>query len=422
MQDRWESASQSLGGYEDVIDDATVYHRDSAEIYEDEYDPVLAAFQAMVDEGLDENDIESAEHAAEILQAESEVYYARMKAQETGHYGFWGQNGQGRHFQVHGSLSLEEKKQRIQALKAKSSCRRCGQVGHWSDDAVCPKGSKNGKGKGSSSTTSTASTKGGKSSRSKPSEKQRTVYFAINEYQESPNVDLHGYMVLKDAHGKTADELLDEMIAQAQANQAQRASSMVANSAHLPGDPYREHAALVQAGAAPEPEIWGPVNDPTDQEWQDANAERWSEFIPGHPLFTQNDMDNLMRWKRKAQLGLPALPEARMQPIPEDEMGRDLFGSTDLTERFGIDPGQTPGSFPSPTPSTPPQQCAHVRTTKQGTNDKQRVIKCKDCGVTLMQEKLSPAEKMKTDSPHGCQHEDKNYQGTTGTTWRCGIW
>jgi hypothetical protein len=99
------------------------------------------------------------------------------------------------------------------------------------------------------------------------------------------------------------------------------------------------------------------VNDPTDQEWQDANAERWSEFIPGHPLFTQNDMDNLMRWKRKAQLGLPALPEARMQPIPEDEMDRDLFGSTDLTEeqlrqRFGIDPGQTPGSFPSPTPST----------------------------------------------------------------------
>ena len=190
----------------------------------------------MVDEGLDENDIEPAEHAAEILQAESEVYYARMKAQETGHYGFWGQHGQGRHFQVHGSLSLEEKKQRIQALKAKSSCRRCGQVGHWSDDAVCPKGSKKGQGKGSSSTTSTASTKGGKSSKSKPSEKQRTVYFAINEYQESSNVDLHGYMVL-DAHGKTADELLDEMIAQAQANQAQRASSMVANSAHLPRVP-----------------------------------------------------------------------------------------------------------------------------------------------------------------------------------------
>ena len=44
MQDRWESDSQSLGGYEDVIDDATAYHRDSAEIYEDEYDPVLAAF------------------------------------------------------------------------------------------------------------------------------------------------------------------------------------------------------------------------------------------------------------------------------------------------------------------------------------------------------------------------------------------
>ena len=57
--------------------------------YEDEYDPVLAAFQAMVDEGLDENDMESAEHAAEILQAEAEVYFVRMKAQEPGHYGFF---------------------------------------------------------------------------------------------------------------------------------------------------------------------------------------------------------------------------------------------------------------------------------------------------------------------------------------------
>ena len=438
--DRWEVASQSLGGYEDVIEDMTAYHGDSAELYEDESDPVLAAFQAMVDEGLDENDMESAEYAAEILQAESEVYHARLRAQETGHYGFWGQHGQGRHFQVHGSLSLEEKKQRIQALKAKSTCRRCGQQGHWSDDAICPKGSKKGKGKSTSSTTSTASTKGGKSSKSKPSEKQRTVYFAINEYQESPNVDAYGYMVLKDNNGKTADELLDEMIAQAQLQtmvESRSRQGMLPNSGHLPRDPYREHAALVHAGAAPQPEVWGPsperlryldlymemVNDPTDPEWQDANAERWNECIPGHPLFNQNDMDNLVRWRRKAQLGLPALPEARMTAIPEDEMDNDLFGATEMTEgqlrqRLGIDPNQTPGSLPTPTPSTPPQPCAHLRTTKQGSNDKQKVVKCKDCGATLMTEKLSPSEKMKTNSPQECQHEDKCYQGTTGTTWR----
>ena len=174
---------------------------------------------------------------------------------------------------------------------------------------MCPKSSKKGKRKGTSSTTSTASTKGGKSSKGKPSEKQRTVYFASNEYQESPNADLRGRMVLKDANG--ADQLWDAMIAQAQINQARRANSMLANSAHLLRDPVQEHAALVHAGAAPEPEVWGPsperlrylevVTDPTDPKWQDANAERCSEFVPGHPLFTQDDMTYLLRWRRKAQ-------------------------------------------------------------------------------------------------------------------------
>lgn len=90
-----------------------------------------------------------------LIAALSEVYCARMKAQETGLYGFWGQHhGKGRLFQVHGSLSLEEKKPRIQALK--TSCTRCCQVGHWSDNPFCPKGTKKGKGKEStSSTTST---------------------------------------------------------------------------------------------------------------------------------------------------------------------------------------------------------------------------------------------------------------------------
>eukprot|EP00435_Cladocopium_sp_Y103_P018811 s2728_g4.t1 len=441
MQDSWESASQSLGGYEDVIDDSTAYHGDSAELYEDEYDPVLTAFQAMVDEGLDENDMESAEHAAEILQCEAEAYYARMRAQETGHYGFWGQHGQERHYQVHGSLSLEEKKQRIQSLKAKSSCRRCGQTGHWSNDAECPKGK--GRRKGGSSTISTASTsKGGKAhsqkgkAGGKPGDKPRTVYFAINEYTKTSGINAQGYMVLKET-GKTADQMLDELIAVAQRNRSYEANSMLANSAHLPGDLMAEHAALVHVGESSSTTTWGPsperrqyldlylelVNDPTDPEWQDANAERWSEFVPGHPLFTENDMVNLRRWKRKEQLGLPQIPEHLLQPVPEDEMDHDLFDVTELTEeqlrqQLGIDPGQTPGSLPTPTPVTPPRTCDHVRTTKQGSNDHKRVVKCKDCGMTLMEEKLTPAESMKVESPHGCLHEDKNFQGTTGTTWR----
>ena len=166
----------------------------------------------MVDEGLDEEDPEAVEHAADILQAEAEAYHARLRAAETGHYGFWSK-GQGRQFQVSGSLSLEEKKQRIQALKAKSTCRRCGRVGHWSGDPGCPKGQSKGKGKyGTPSTTSTAPTqKGGKSSKGRGSEKPRTVYFSVNEYVTDKAYDVQSYMVLRADDGRSADEMLDAL-------------------------------------------------------------------------------------------------------------------------------------------------------------------------------------------------------------------
>jgi hypothetical protein len=38
-----------------------------------------------IDEGLDETEQEAIDYASDILQAESEVHYARQKAQETGH-------------------------------------------------------------------------------------------------------------------------------------------------------------------------------------------------------------------------------------------------------------------------------------------------------------------------------------------------
>ena len=54
-----------------------MHHMGTAENYVDVYDPVHMAFQVMVDEGLDEEDPEAIEHAADILQAESrrEAHY-----------------------------------------------------------------------------------------------------------------------------------------------------------------------------------------------------------------------------------------------------------------------------------------------------------------------------------------------------------
>ena len=112
-------------------------------------------------------------------------------------------------------------------------------------------------------------------------------------------------------------------------------------------------------------------------------------------------------------------------PIPEDEMDQDLFEDDHdraqrLRAQYGIGPDQTPGSLATPT--TPlmsdPGQCAHTRTTKHGSNAHKHVVKCKDCGVVLHEEKVSPAESMKTASPNECKHQDRDYRGSTGTTWK----
>ena len=54
--------SQSLGGYEDIDD----YDYDTAEHHEEE-EPIFQVYQAMIDEGLDEDDQEALDHAAEVL-------------------------------------------------------------------------------------------------------------------------------------------------------------------------------------------------------------------------------------------------------------------------------------------------------------------------------------------------------------------
>ena len=160
------------------------------DLYEGE-DPILNVFAAMVAEGLDENiDQESAEYAAEVLQAESEAYFTRQQAQSRGHSGFGGK------YEVRGELSLEERKARVTALKARTACRRCGQKGHWSGDPTCPKGSSKGKRPAVSSASSslTSTGKGGKTNAKpgKGSFKPRTVYFAVTD-QDPPKVKT-GYM------------------------------------------------------------------------------------------------------------------------------------------------------------------------------------------------------------------------------------
>ncbi|CAE7536321.1 RE2 [Symbiodinium microadriaticum] len=136
--------------------------------------------------GLDIEDQEACDFASELIQSEQDAYYARKGASHKGHGGF--NKASPPPFEISGSISLDDKRARLRALKARTTCKRCGAVGHWSGDYECPlskgKGKKGG-GKTSTSTTSssgagTSQHPGAKGRHGKPS-RPRTVYFSISE-------------------------------------------------------------------------------------------------------------------------------------------------------------------------------------------------------------------------------------------------
>ena len=98
-------------------------------------------------------------YAADVLQAEQEAYFAKKGAAGKGK-GF--RQPPPRQFQVSGSLSLEERRAKVAALKSRTTCRRCGARGHWSGDATCPMTKGSGK-KGKHGTSSSSATSAGHS-------------------------------------------------------------------------------------------------------------------------------------------------------------------------------------------------------------------------------------------------------------------
>ncbi|CAE7224139.1 RE2, partial [Symbiodinium sp. CCMP2456] len=150
-------ASDFLNDETDGNNENSVYFSD-AEIgtYAEEHLAYLA------DGGLDMEDPEACEFASDLIQSEQDAYFARKGAQQKGHGGFAKNNAPP--FEISGSISLDDKRARLRALKGKS---------------------KKGGGKAStsistSSTTGTSQYSGGKGRHGKPS-RPRTVYFSISE-------------------------------------------------------------------------------------------------------------------------------------------------------------------------------------------------------------------------------------------------
>jgi len=161
-------------------------------------------------------------------------------------------------------------------------------------------------------------------------------------------------------------------------------------------------------------------------EYRDAYHERWNEFVPGHPLFTETDKDNLRRWKEKASQGLPKLPEP-LQDAPFNATPSQL----DLQQQpsqFSISTPPEPTTSDQLPPSAPDgsssqkalawPSCPHQNKTRQGSNSHVKILRCKDCGFILEKERIKAPEKMKTEDVRDCDHADKDFRGTTSTTWK----
>lgn len=427
---------------------------------------------------FDEADQEAAEYAAEILQSEHEAFQANIRAQQSGHSGF---RPKPRAFPNSGHLNNDEKKARIAGLKARTTCRKCGQIGHWGDDPQCPKNMGKGKTKSgfkataSSPSSAASSPKGrghfGGKGRGGPT-KPRTVFFSINEYDDGNGSENHtAYMF--NAVPPPSSLQSGTIISQHSSDQ---------------GDPDILLEMAIEAAKKEQFELPAPAA-PASLALEDnkrvVNHLKWNEFVPGHPLFDDSDVPNFRFCTRVEELlrTIVSGPESKLDdwfgndapmdlgttslsmtpastnkaplvqhipsmPVVQQVPPGDLLDSAsqgyqtmgDLPVQHAVPtPGKNPSNVttslgtPSASVSNLPEQgrvtvtkegnipgCRHANITKVGSNAHQRVRKCKDCGYTEV-EKVDKPTKMETGTVSTCKHTDKDFRGTTATTykWRC---
>ena len=285
------------------------------------------------------------------------------------------------------------------------------------------------------------------------------MYFTINEYEDGPEGEMFSHMVLGGDYRAvpppsslsqeaelTPDQELERLIHQAEQRNQERERERAQSSLHKN---HRQHAALSEDEMSDDPGFMM-VPDEEEQRFQkdrnayldlylsleknknspeyvDAYNERWSEFVPGHPMYLESDRQDIQRWRMKALQGLPKLPEQIQDtapittPAPPDSSPHQPSSAQrfSISTPISLSPGRPQelsledGSQKSPDPS-----CQHKNTTRQGSNAYVKTLRCKDCGFVLEKEKLAVPEKMKTEDIRECEHSEKDFRGTTATTWK----
>ena len=184
----WAEEEAEDRGDEDFIymaDDES-YNQKELEIEED----VICWF---VDEGIDPAACskEDLEMIPESVEAESFAFYTRSSAKNNG----FSTPGGGSNYRGGGNgMTPQEKQAKVMAAKQRSTCRACGQQGHWERDAICPKRKGKNKGKGKFKGFKGGSKNKGKKGNDKGSSepKPRVVYFSVNDEGADEDLELGG--------------------------------------------------------------------------------------------------------------------------------------------------------------------------------------------------------------------------------------
>ena len=355
----------------------------------DVFDEYIGYF---VEDGVDLEDPDLAEYAADVMQAEQEAYFARKGAASKGK-GF--RQPPSRQFHVTGSLSLEERRAKVAALKARTTCRRCRARGNWGGDPTCPHTKGSGK-KGKATSTSSALTSSGHSSRkgsssgpdskgsSRNSGKPRTIYFSVKENQAH---DREANMAFRRRNG--GGRGIQRSAAAGQVGRRQRHRGRRAQ-------PRRPGALSLLSVDRGGPIFWTTSFGSTPVS-RAHGAASWTSDSRGHRGRTSQGS----AWRHG---GRPPFRWCCASP------GRTEPDLPQPASRHHDRP-------PRPSASTP--TCAHARATRAGSNAHYKQKRCLDCGQLLEKRFHKNRHNGITTKPRlGCHHHRVSWKGTNESVWR----
>ena len=446
----WETTSQSLAGFTEVFeedDECSTYLS-----YEDsDGSDLLAEWTAyFIDEGLDMQNEEACALAAEAIQLEHEAYFVRGQAKGKGHGGFSGS----RQFEVSGSLSLQEKRARLQQLKSKTECRKCGQRGHWSGDPQCPKGTGKGDGKSkksfSSSTTASSGKHGKKGSKGSGPPKTRVVYFAMHDGPQDYEIVNEDVCLMAVTGGtgpgtgpsssEAPSSRTPSMQSSAPAGQPSPAPHGINAALHqMPPSimaSVQDSMAtqelvqqLYQRGWTADQVLDFTLHNPEDLCVMSPEGIQFAGQAPRQPDLMHPTVSHgqPVQQPPPAQVPQPIALPLHVPPVLVNQVLSTLMDMEVEEENIPEEPapGSTSSNVTSSAPATPQQQaCTHERVTKKGSNGYYLKETCLDCGLLLKNEKkmivgknAQPVEGAPGFTNTPCNHNRCTWRGSNGINW-----